>query len=291
MREHVAGAQWTLVQRCSAGATVVTSPSAIRPELDQRPLARAALKGQRANVASLDEHESVAKSSLQQKPTLRVFAIACLTLGTLLLGTAVGVRLWAEQAAERSIVVFTAAAEAAAAHQALDIVGSARAERMPTSADGPDTRLWSPGRIRAYQKTRVLFSAVPEGLLTIPSVRVRVPVFRGTDAATLAVGAGRIEGTPALGADGNVGIAAHRDGHFRALKDIELGAEIVVETPRGIRRYEVVGTRIVRPEDVHVLDATGVPSITLVTCYPFYFVGHAPRRFIVRAERTPGEAS
>jgi sortase A len=87
------------------------------------------------------------------------------------------------------------------------------------------------------------------------------------------------------GSAGNVGLAGHRDGFFRGLKDIQPGDEIEVEAIGRIDRYRVERTWIVNPEDVSVLDPTGEPSVTLVTCYPFYFVGSAPQRFIVRAVR------
>jgi sortase A len=97
-------------------------------------------------------------------------------------------------------------------------------------------------------------------------------------------GIARIEGTAMPGQDdGNVGIAGHRDGYFRVLKDIQFGDEISVRTPSGTQTYIVQQLMIVDPSAVEVLNYTPEPSITLVTCYPFYFVGHAPERFIVRA--------
>jgi sortase A len=97
-------------------------------------------------------------------------------------------------------------------------------------------------------------------------------------------GIARIEGTAMPGQDrGNVGIAGHRDGYFRVLKDIRFGDEISVTTPVGTQTYVVQQLMIVDPSAVEVLNYTPEPSITLVTCYPFYFVGHAPERFIVRA--------
>lgn len=88
-----------------------------------------------------------------------------------------------------------------------------------------------------------------------------------------------------------MGIAGHRDGFFRVLKDISVGDFIDIESLAGSRRYRVLETLIVDPADVYVLDPTQEPSVTLVTCYPFYFVGHAPQRFIVRgvlADADPG---
>ncbi len=152
----------------------------------------------------------------------------------------------------------------------------------------PDQSLWSEGRIRAFRAALAGFAVPVEGVVTIESVGVRVPVFEGTSDEVLAVGAGWIEGTAPLGAEGNIGIAAHRDGHFRELKDIEVGAEVIVETAGESYRYQVFATSIVDPRDVHVLDPTAEPQLTLVTCYPFYFVGHAPQRFIVHAHRKAG---
>ena len=97
------------------------------------------------------------------------------------------------------------------------------------------------------------------------------------------VAAGR---KPASGTDGNSGIAGHRDGFFRGLKDIGPADTIQLETLRGTEVYRVERTWVVDPEDVSVLDATLTPSLTLVTCYPFYHVGPAPQRYIVRAVRT-----
>lgn len=85
------------------------------------------------------------------------------------------------------------------------------------------------------------------------------------------------------GSNGNVGIAAHRDTHFRALKDLSLGDRIELALPDRTQIYVVTDLWVVEPGDVHVLDDTGSPVLTLVTCYPFYFVGNAPQRFIVRA--------
>jgi len=148
----------------------------------------------------------------------------------------------------------------------------------------PDRSLWSERRIRAYDAATDDRSDTPEGLLRIPALRLEVPIYAGTSAQILERGAGRIEGTAALDAAGNVGLAAHRDGFFRVLKDVSVGEELFVDTPAGKRRYRVVELAIVAPDAVGVLAPTAHPSVTLVTCYPFYYVGPAPQRFIVRAE-------
>jgi sortase A len=128
----------------------------------------------------------------------------------------------------------------------------------------------------------------PLAVLRIPSLRLEVPVHAGTSVAVLHRGAGLIEGTALPGSDaGNIGIAAHRDGFFRPLQGIRADAELYIDTVHSTRRYRVTSISVVAPQNVAVLDDTGRPSVTLVTCYPFYFVGAAPQRFIVRAEIVP----
>jgi sortase A len=111
-----------------------------------------------------------------------------------------------------------------------------------------------------------------------------VPVNYGTSKHVLLRGAGLVEGTAWPGSNGNVAIAAHRDTYFRALKDLVLGDRIELEMLDRTQTYVVTGLSVVEPADVHVLAETREPVLTLVTCYPFYFVGNAPQRFIVRAE-------
>ena len=149
----------------------------------------------------------------------------------------------------------------------------------------PNQSLWSPERVTAWRETQNTNAPAPLALLRIPRIGLEVAVLEGTDDWTLNRAVGHIEDTASPGAAGNSGIAGHRDGFFRGLKDIRPGDGIEIETVGTIERYQVERTWIVDPEDVSVLDATRVPSITLVTCYPFYFVGSAPQRFIVRAVR------
>jgi sortase A len=110
-----------------------------------------------------------------------------------------------------------------------------------------------------------------------------VPVFDGTDELILNRGAGRIAGTAKPGQSGNIGIAAHRDGFFRSLKDIRVGDRIELRAQTNEFLYAVDDIEIVQPTDVSVLRNRPSPSVTLVTCYPFYFVGDAPQRYIVHA--------
>jgi sortase A len=146
-----------------------------------------------------------------------------------------------------------------------------------------DFRMWGKARIRAYQASLALKIDPPLAVLNIPKLGLTAPVFNGTDELTLNRGVGRIEGTNALGANGNVGIAGHRDGFFRGLKNIELGDSIEIEIPGEKDTYLVDSIKIVEPTDVSVLGRTPTGTMTMITCYPFYFVGDAPHRFVVRA--------
>jgi sortase A len=103
-------------------------------------------------------------------------------------------------------------------------------------------------------------------------------------------GVGRIRGTAQLDVEGNLGIAGHRDGFFRGLKDVAVGDRIELQTTGGLTTYSVDSILIVDPDDVFVLDPTTDQTITLVTCYPFYYVGHAPKRFIVKAKAERNES-
>ena len=146
-----------------------------------------------------------------------------------------------------------------------------------------DFRLWSNNRITAYEVGLREKKEMPIAILRIPKIDLEVPVFDGTDDLTLNRGVGRIEGTARIGQSGNLGIAGHRDGFFRGLKDIGPGDSIDLEAQGKTVHYTVSQTQIVGPGDVQVLRPTPAPTITLVTCFPFYFVGSAPQRFIVTA--------
>jgi sortase A len=168
--------------------------------------------------------------------------------------------------------------------------GSAQAAAMQNDVSKPadpirdvDFSLWAAKRIQAYKSSLLNATGFPLAVLEIGKVNIRVPVFDGTDDLTLNRGVGRIVGTAMPGAEGNVGIAGHRDGFFRGLKDISVGDEIDLIMTTEKTTYVVDQIEIVRPADVRVLQPRSTPSLTLVTCYPFYFVGDAPQRFIVHA--------
>ena len=142
--------------------------------------------------------------------------------------------------------------------------------------------LWSIQRTRLYQAS--LRKPVESlAVLRIPTLQLEVPVLEGTDEVTLNRGVGRIAGTSLPRQGGNIGIAGHRDGFFRKLKDIRTGDTIELVTLSGTDVFVVDQIRITSPTDVSVLRPRPKHSLTLVTCYPFYFVGPAPSRYIVEA--------
>ena len=147
----------------------------------------------------------------------------------------------------------------------------------------PDLSLWDRERISAWQRALNEPAPPPLAVLRIPKIRLEVPVLPGTDDFTLNRAVGHIEDTAMPGTDGNSGIAGHRDGFFRGLKDVGVGDAIEIETLHGKEVYHVERVWVVYPQEVSVLDATPTRSLTLVTCYPFYHVGPAPQRYIVRA--------
>ncbi|MGB7586521.1 MAG: class D sortase [Terriglobales bacterium] len=128
------------------------------------------------------------------------------------------------------------------------------------------------------------------GLMEIPRLGLSVAILQGTSSHILRLGAGHIEGTPLPGEAGNIAIAGHRDTFFRDLKDIRPKDEIQIQTATELFRYEVDWVKVVDPDDVSVLAPSTESALTLVTCYPFYLVGPAPRRFVVHAHQTPPPA-
>jgi sortase A len=160
--------------------------------------------------------------------------------------------------------------------------GGSAAANPPSTFLPTDFSLWSEKRIMAYGQSLATQLGSPLALLQIPKIHLDVPVFNGTDETILSRGVGRIIGTSRVGVEGNLGIAGHRDGFFRALKDVGVGDLVTLVTPAGQRVYEVKARLIVTPDNVDVLRNRGVPMLTLVTCYPFYFIGDAPQRYILQ---------
>lgn len=151
-----------------------------------------------------------------------------------------------------------------------------------SSAAIDEYRLWSKERIDAYRASATLDAGPLVGTLQIPDLQLLVPLYADTDELHLNRGVGLIEGMALPGQPGNLGIAGHRDGFFRVLRDIRKGQRVEVSTPANRYVYEISGVTIVDATDASLLAPTRERSLTLVTCYPFYFVGPAPRRFVVR---------
>ena len=120
------------------------------------------------------------------------------------------------------------------------------------------------------------------GRLEIPRLGVSAMVTEGIDRRALSRGIGHVPDTAFPGERGNVGLAAHRDTYFRGLKDVDTGDRVRIVTPGGVFAYEVEWARIVDPDRIDLLADDVGPALTLVTCYPFHWIGSAPKRFVVR---------
>jgi sortase A len=197
-------------------------------------------------------------------------------------------RTYGEAERERAVAEF--ARDLPAGRVALPATGGATraqqsAQESVPAARVPDQTQWSASRIRAFAARAYgeTVPVTPVALLRIGSVGIEVPVYANASEWNLNRGAGLVEGTAPPGSNGNIAIAAHRDGYFRALERVAVGDVLELETSSGGRRYRIAEVAIVEPTDTWPLLQIGAPAVTLVTCYPFYFVGNAPRRFIVRA--------
>jgi sortase A len=123
------------------------------------------------------------------------------------------------------------------------------------------------------------------GKIEIPRLGLSVMVLQGTTSKTLLLGVGHIEGTALPGEQGNIGIAGHRDTYFRALKDIRSNDQILIQTAVETVTYQVDWIQITSPSDGDIVSPTTESGLTLVTCYPFHYIGAAPERFVVHAHR------
>jgi len=151
------------------------------------------------------------------------------------------------------------------------------------AASRPDFILWSKVRIKQYEESLSHHFPPPIAVLRISRLHLEAPVLEGTDDLTLNRGVGHIGGTAHFGQNGNVGIAGHRDGFFRGLKDIKIGDRIDIEESNRNETYVVDHLEIVDPSNVSVLRSNSKATLTLVTCYPFHYIGSAPQRYIVHA--------
>ncbi len=147
----------------------------------------------------------------------------------------------------------------------------------------PNTALWAPGRIADYQSSLAAELPPVLGVLSIPSIGLEVPVYPSDSELLMDRGSGVIDGMSYPHELGNIGIAGHRDGYFRGLKDVQPGDKLLLATLEGPKHFVINTTQIVEIDELDLLQDTTEQTVTLVTCYPFYFVGHAPQRFIVTA--------
>ncbi|TQV66310.1 class D sortase [Exilibacterium tricleocarpae] len=185
------------------------------------------------------------------------------------------------------------ASEVAAAAQTLDVgtvwsVPAAKNRQESQAGGQQDQSLWSVSRKLAYQKlVDSGMAPVRSGILHVPSQTKVIPVFAGVNEVSMTLGAGHLlDSSPLLG-NGNIAVTSHRDGPFRFLKDLVVGDRFLLQVGNTIRTFSVNRLAIVKPEDVSVLNPTQATTLTLITCYPFYFVGKAPERYIVQARLLP----
>ena len=177
-------------------------------------------------------------------------------------------------------IIYGGGALSAALYHVLDNRAFDAATSGPAASPSGATPAADPGKPRTGPLAR----------LEIPKIGLSVVVLDGTDAWTLNRAVGHIAGTSYPGAEGNIGIAGHRDGYFRELRHLRPSDEILLTSTNGsVERYRVDKTRIVAPGDVSVLAPGKTPSITLVTCYPFSYVGTAPQRYVLTASKIVAE--
>jgi sortase A len=217
--------------------------------------------------------QTVVAGENRRHKSLLVIRQALLVAGIALLAIYVGARIHGALLSYMAIRSFNASQRAATPNAAGE--GALDADA--------DFTLWSQKRIDAYKESLAARWPGPLAVLRVPKIHLQAPVLDGTDDLTLNRGLGRIVTTAKLGEPGNVGIAGHRDGFFRGLKDVGIGDRLDLSLPNRTDTYVVDSIKIVDPRDVSVLEPTTEPSLTLVTCYPFYFVGSAPQRYIVHA--------
>lgn len=189
---------------------------------------------------------------------LAALQYACLGAGALLVSMVAMARFDAETGRQSAVATFEAATKA------------------------PDQSLWSPERVKDYEASQAAVTDAPLAILRIPELHLEVPVYATDSELHLNRGAGLIAGMGLPDKGGNLGIAGHRDGFFRVLKDAAPGQRIEIVTKSRTHVFRVVSTEVVEATDLRPLADTLDPTVTLVTCYPFYFIGHAPQRFIVR---------
>jgi sortase A len=239
--------------------------------------------GLNVNSLEFDEVASGPKNSMREMTSNgrrndRKAEHILLAIGLTLVAIWAGARLYGSLASRAAIERFQAEAAAAPSTSNGALTWDAAGVDSAT-----DFTLWNPKRVIAYKVSLSAKTDLPLAILLIPRIKLVVPVFNDTDDLTLNRGVGRILGTAQIGQLGNLGIAGHRDGFFRGLKDIGLDDTVELMRLGRTDRYIITQVQIVKPEDVSVLASTHAPTLTLVTCFPFYYVGNAPQRYVVTA--------
>jgi sortase A len=214
---------------------------------------------------------------------LHFLELALLSAGVLLTLFYVGARIDSYLSSRAAIATFEAESSQPALAAAPAAATAAPIDSLPARSAKVDFSLWSPGRVRAYRQSLARDAGAAIALLRVPKIHLLVPVFDGTSDLVLNRGVGRIAGTALPGQPGNLGLAGHRDGFFRGLRNVGRGDTLELVTGNGTAVYLVDRIEIVSPDDVSVLRPRQAPSLTLVTCYPFYYIGHAPKRYVVEA--------
>jgi len=210
--------------------------------------------------------------SAHKKPTQVAIERSLSLAGLILLALYAGFRIQGTVLSRMAVDTFARAAQKVPISDTLS----------PSDTSQIDFSVWSESRIQSYRQSLARHSSPTLAVLRITNIQLEVPVLDGTDTLSLNRGIGWIRGTTQPGQLGNIGLAGHRDGFFRRLKDLRIGERAELLTLDRTDTFVIDSMRVVNPQDVSVLKPGG-PSLTLVTCYPFYFVGSAPQRYIVHA--------
>ncbi len=217
---------------------------------------------------------------------MKLVETALWSSGVLLIALYFAGQGWAESSRQQGIAQFRVQKQQSPAATAPSTPPGISAHRVAESSNAVHQMPHVPIEVSTRQTNAHSADASAIALLRIPRIALEVPIGLDTSERVLLRGAGWVAGTAAPGSFGNVAIAAHRDTFFRGLKDVLVGDLIELETLERTDTYRVSALSVVKPTDVYVLADTGEAALTLITCYPFYFVGNAPQRFIVHAVAT-----
>ncbi len=234
------------------------------------------------NVTALTKSSVVCNNQNDSQRRSRALEYMCWALALLCflpLATAVGSRMLYASAAEQMQLAHSEVNEPAP-----EIARSGVATAVAGTDVKQDQSLWARTRRAAFARLTVNGLPATVAVLRIPQLQATIPVFNGATEAAMTLGAGHLSDTTALTGEGNIALSSHRDGAFRILKDVSKGDALTLTTDAGVRTFIVKKLFIVEPSEVSVLAPTPTTTLTLITCHPFYFVGNAPRRYIVQAE-------